>query len=147
MNFMLDNLIAAEKVKPMLIVMNCGMVQMPRTDGSRIIDAMAPENLLLNDCIPFIEKIPLPSRPRKPDNGGTAKGVHADKLHSAGAPGAFCLGRYFQRIYAQAECSWSGKHSRISPVAGKYSCVGGTVSSDIPHYRTERSFLYGFYLQ
>lgn len=79
----------------MLVVMNCGMVQMPRTDGSRIIDAMAPENLLLNDCIPFIEKIPLPSRPRKPDNGGTAKGVHADKLHSAGAPGAFAWAGIF----------------------------------------------------
>lgn len=56
MNFILDNLIAAQKAKPMLVVMNCGMVQMPKADGSRIIDAMALENLLLNDCIPFIER-------------------------------------------------------------------------------------------
>jgi len=46
----MDNLIAEGKAEPMIIVMNDGMVRMP--DGKT--SALAP--MLLNDCIPYIEK-------------------------------------------------------------------------------------------
>lgn len=56
MNFILDNLIAAGKATPMIVVMNCGMVQLTDAEGNRDVVPMALENLLLKDCIPFIEE-------------------------------------------------------------------------------------------
>ena len=51
----MDNLLAEKKAEPMLIVMNNNMVQMPAENGARKIDFAAFEEMLLKDCIPFIE--------------------------------------------------------------------------------------------
>jgi len=55
-NFILDNLLAAGKAKPMIVVMNNGMVHMKDSDGSIRIDHHAFEKQLLKDTIPFIEQ-------------------------------------------------------------------------------------------
>ncbi|WP_099203776.1 alpha/beta hydrolase-fold protein [Scatolibacter rhodanostii] len=54
-NFIMDNLIAEGKIKPCLVVMNNGMVQ-KEEDGLRKLDITKIENMLLEDCIPFIEE-------------------------------------------------------------------------------------------
>ena len=54
-NFILDNLIAEGKAQPMIVVMNNGMVQRDQ-DGCRILDFLAIEQLLLEDCIPYIDR-------------------------------------------------------------------------------------------
>ncbi|GHT57547.1 hypothetical protein FACS1894109_09980 [Spirochaetia bacterium] len=54
-NWIMDNLLAAGKVTPCIIVMNNGMVQTEQEKGSRDWDALSIEGLLLDDCIPFIE--------------------------------------------------------------------------------------------
>lgn len=54
MNFIMDNLIAAGKAEPCIVVMNDGMVQKAENDV-RVLDQMMIERLLLEDCIPFIE--------------------------------------------------------------------------------------------
>lgn len=54
-NFIMDNLIAAGDCVPFILVMNNGMVQTVR-DGLRVLDTKKIEQLLLEDCIPFIEK-------------------------------------------------------------------------------------------
>jgi enterochelin esterase-like enzyme len=54
-NWIMDNLLAEGKALPCIIVMNNGMVQIQNEDGSRTWDAMIMEQLLLQDCIPFIE--------------------------------------------------------------------------------------------
>jgi len=54
-NWIMDNLLAEGKAKPMLIVMNNGMVQTESENGTRTWDAMSIERLLLDDCIPHIE--------------------------------------------------------------------------------------------
>lgn len=53
-NFILDNLIAEGKMTPCVVVMNNGMVQKEQ-DGLRVLDIERIEQLLLEDCIPFIE--------------------------------------------------------------------------------------------
>ncbi len=53
-NFILDNLIAQGKMTPCVVVMNNGMVQKEQ-DGLRVLDVERIEQLLLADCIPFIE--------------------------------------------------------------------------------------------
>lgn len=53
-NFILDNLIAENKMKPCIVVMNNGMVQKD-VNGHRELDFLSIENLLIKDCIPFIE--------------------------------------------------------------------------------------------
>ncbi|MBQ6451023.1 MAG: hypothetical protein IJJ29_03775 [Solobacterium sp.] len=55
-NFIADNLIAEGKAEPCIIVMNNGMVQMKQEDGSWKVNTDALEPLLINDCIPFIDK-------------------------------------------------------------------------------------------
>jgi enterochelin esterase-like enzyme len=54
-NFIMDNLIAEKKAIPCIIVMNNGMVQTD-SDGFRELDIMKIEGMLLEDCIPFIER-------------------------------------------------------------------------------------------
>jgi len=54
-NFILDNLIAAGNCVPFIVVMNNGMVQ-SACDGLRVLDTKKIEQLLIEDCIPFIEK-------------------------------------------------------------------------------------------
>ena len=54
-NFILDNLIAEEKINPFVVVMSCGMVQTVLPDGRRETDFHLFENLLLEDVMPFIE--------------------------------------------------------------------------------------------
>ncbi len=54
-NFIMDNLIAQQKARPCIIVMNNGMVQQ-YTDEGRHVNALQLEHLLVKDCIPFIEK-------------------------------------------------------------------------------------------
>lgn len=54
-NFILDNLIAQGKAKPFIVVMNNGMVQKIE-DGVRVLDPSKIDALLVEDCIPFIEK-------------------------------------------------------------------------------------------
>ena len=53
-NFIMDNLIAAGKAEPCIVVMNNGMVQKDE-NGVRVLDQTMIERLLLEDCIPFIE--------------------------------------------------------------------------------------------
>ncbi len=53
-NFILDNLIAEERACPLIIVMNSGMVQR-RIDGEWELDSDLLQELLIRDCIPFIE--------------------------------------------------------------------------------------------
>ncbi len=55
-NFIADNLIAQGKAAPCVIVMNNGMTQVPDPRGGRRIDPMAFQEVLVKDCIPFIEK-------------------------------------------------------------------------------------------
>ena len=55
-NFIMDNLLNSNQAKPCIIVMNNGMVMLPTDNGERTLNSNAFENLLLNDCIPFIEK-------------------------------------------------------------------------------------------
>lgn len=50
-NFIMDNLIADKRAVPFVIVMNNGMVQ-----KKGIVDHLLFEPMLINDCIPFIEK-------------------------------------------------------------------------------------------
>lgn len=55
-NFIMDNLIAAGEAVPCIIVMNNGMVQSEDPDGSLRVTAMQLPDLIVRDCIPFIEK-------------------------------------------------------------------------------------------
>jgi enterochelin esterase-like enzyme len=55
-NWIMDNLLAEGKAEPCVIVMNNGMVQTEHSDGSRDWEALTIEKLLLDDCIPYIEK-------------------------------------------------------------------------------------------
>jgi len=55
-NWIMDNLLAEKKAEPCVIVMNNGMVQTENSDGSRDWDALTIEKMLLDDCIPHIEK-------------------------------------------------------------------------------------------
>ena len=54
-NFIMDNLLAEGLAVPCIIVMNSGMVQVGR-NGERRIEPKCIEDLLLKDCIPFIER-------------------------------------------------------------------------------------------
>ena len=54
-NFIMDNLIAEGKAEPCIIVMNNGMVQTTE-DGKRVVRSILLEQLLVNDCIPYIER-------------------------------------------------------------------------------------------
>ena len=53
-NFILDNLIAAGKCRPFLVVMNNGMIRYPENQGQDIMDTCF-EDSLLGSCIPYIE--------------------------------------------------------------------------------------------
>jgi Enterochelin esterase and related enzymes len=53
-NFIIDNMIAENKMKPCIVVMNNGMVQKD-VEGLRKFNSFYLEELLLEDCIPFIE--------------------------------------------------------------------------------------------
>lgn len=55
-NFILDNLIASGDAMPCIIVMNNGMVQTQDSDGSLRVDSMLLPELLVKDCIPYIER-------------------------------------------------------------------------------------------
>lgn len=54
-NFILDNLFAQGKAAPFIVVMNNGMVQTIE-DGLRTLGVSRIEPLLVEECIPFIEK-------------------------------------------------------------------------------------------
>jgi len=54
-NWIMDNLLSEGKANPCIIVMNNGMVQTARENGSRYWDVLSIEHLLLDDCIPYIE--------------------------------------------------------------------------------------------
>ena len=53
-NFIMDNLLAEGKAVPFLIVMNNAMIQI-NTDGHPHVDITRFNDMLLRDCIPFIE--------------------------------------------------------------------------------------------
>lgn len=53
-NFIMDNLIAAGKCKPFIIVMNNGMIRYPENQGGSAVDDCF-ENSLIRCCIPHIE--------------------------------------------------------------------------------------------
>ena len=53
MPYILDNLIAEGKAVPFIVVMNDGMERAP---GEGMVDFAAFERMLLEDCLPFIEK-------------------------------------------------------------------------------------------
>ena len=55
-NFILDNLIAAGQAEPCIIVMNNGMVQSTNDNGDTIVDMTLLPKLIVQDCIPYIEK-------------------------------------------------------------------------------------------
>ena len=54
-NFILDNLIAEGRAVPMIVVMNNGMVQV-QSEEKRYLDTNLLTDLLVKDCIPYIEK-------------------------------------------------------------------------------------------
>lgn len=54
-NFILDTLIHEKKAVPMIVVMNDGMVTRPDPIRGRVLDAPVLEEMLLRDCIPFVE--------------------------------------------------------------------------------------------
>ena len=53
-NFIMDNLLAEGKAVPFIIVMNNAMMQV-NTDGSPRLDTSLFNDMLIRDCIPFIE--------------------------------------------------------------------------------------------
>lgn len=53
-NFIMDNLIAAGKCRPFLIVMNNGMIRYPEYQGTDVVDSCF-EDSLIGSCIPHIE--------------------------------------------------------------------------------------------
>lgn len=55
-NFIMDNLLAQQKASPCIIVMNNGMVHSKNEDGDVYMNSALLERVLINDCIPFIEK-------------------------------------------------------------------------------------------
>lgn len=55
-NFIMDNLLAEGKAVPCIIVMNNGMVHTKDIEGNPIMDSSLLEDLLVKDCIPFIER-------------------------------------------------------------------------------------------
>jgi len=54
-NFILDNLLAQNKMEACIVVMNSGMVQAAE-NGERVLRPMLLENVLVNDCIPYIDR-------------------------------------------------------------------------------------------
>ncbi len=54
-NFIMDNLLAEGKAVPCIIVMNNGMVQVKGEDGCFHYDSDKLQQLLIEDCIPFID--------------------------------------------------------------------------------------------
>ena len=56
LNFTMDNLIADGKAVPFVVVMNNGMVQVQNDKGEWYVESDAFSDLLLKDCMPFIEK-------------------------------------------------------------------------------------------
>jgi len=54
-NFIMDNLLARGLAEPCIMVMNNGMVQF-ESGGVRKLDPRLLEDMLIKDCIPFIEK-------------------------------------------------------------------------------------------
>lgn len=54
-NFILDNLLAEEKISPFVVVMNDGMVQTEDEEGRSYVDHTLFEKRLIKDIIPFIE--------------------------------------------------------------------------------------------
>ncbi len=54
-NFIMDNLLAEGKCKEFIIVMNNAMMQV-NTDGSPKLDTSKYNEMVIKDCIPFIEK-------------------------------------------------------------------------------------------
>ncbi len=54
-NLIMDSLIADKKAVPFVIVMSNGMVQKKLEDGSRMVDHLLFEPMLLTDIIPFVE--------------------------------------------------------------------------------------------
>ena len=54
-NFIMDNLLAEGKAEPCLIVMCCGMVQVPDENGVRHVDYDRFNEMLVDEVIPFIE--------------------------------------------------------------------------------------------
>jgi len=55
-NYIMDNLLAEGKAVPALIVMNNGMVQVGDGKGGLVVDKEKFQDLLIEDCIPMIEK-------------------------------------------------------------------------------------------
>lgn len=55
-HFIMDNLIAEKEVKPFIIVMNNGMVQVKNAEGKRVVDHTVFPEYLIKDVIPYIEK-------------------------------------------------------------------------------------------
>lgn len=53
-NFIMDNLIAKGECKPFIIVMNNGMLRYDTLEDRNYVDDCF-ENMLINDCIPFID--------------------------------------------------------------------------------------------
>ena len=54
-NFIMDNLLAEGKAVPFIIVMNNAMMQV-NTDGNPHLDTSKYNEMVIKDCIPFIEK-------------------------------------------------------------------------------------------
>ncbi len=53
-NFIMDNLLAEGKIVPFIIVMNNAMMQMNK-DGNPVLDNSQYNDMIIQDCIPFIE--------------------------------------------------------------------------------------------
>lgn len=78
-NFIADNLLAEGAMVPCIIVMNNGMVQKRYEDGSIWVDMTALPELLVKDCVPYIESRfrVLPGRENRAVAGLSMGSMHA----------------------------------------------------------------------
>ncbi len=54
-NYIMDNLLDKKEANPCVIVMGCGMVQVPDENGVRTVDYSRYNDILVEELIPFIE--------------------------------------------------------------------------------------------
>ena len=145
-NLILDNLIAAGKAVPFVMVMNNGMVQ-KKNDAApcgHVVDHLLFEPMLLQDVIPFVES-KYHCGGKKALRGMAGLGIRADLHAGLPAPGDVFGGRNLQRIPAgldQRQCA--GRHGpqgvceSASGGASRRSRIPEAVSHILPRHRRPR---------
>ena len=110
-NFILDNLIAGGKAKPMIVVMEQGYAtppgeaQMTTPQGRGTGQPSLFEQVVVGDLIPMIDATYRTLSGQRPSrHGGAVDGRRADAADHAHAPGQVLLDRLIQRSAAR----WAG---------------------------------------